>query len=267
MTNPRDHAQHPDRAPAGAATDSAGMPWARRDLSPSGFEGDAGASDPAVLAALDSPDDLALMRVLPDARFLVAVVAQADEIVHGADGLVHDASVDMALVTLVAPDGRRALPAFTGLAELAAWDPAARPVPVAADRLGQAAIAEGCESVVLNLGSPGERELRPSQVWALAMRRPWLPPEQDPFVAAALAAALRPEPEVTGHAAYAASPPGTLGVEVLLRPGLTQSQVSDVLTRVGERLATDGEFRARIDGLAFRLAPAPDPPFPVERAL
>ena len=30
-------------------------------------------------------------------------------------------------------------------------------------------------------------------------------------------------------------------------------EVRELVTRLGERLATDGELRARIDGLAFRL--------------
>ena len=44
-----------------------------------------------------------------------------------------------------------------------------------------------------------------------------------------------------------------LGVVLDLRPGLAPEQVRAVATRVGERLATDGELRARIDGLAFRI--------------
>ena len=256
MTNPRDHAHHPSHVPAAEATDSAGMPWARRDLSPTGFEGDTGMSDPAVLAALGGSDEEAMMAALASARFLVAVVAHADEIVTGDDGLVHDASVDMALLTLVAPDGRRALPAFTGLAELTAWDPSARPVPVTADRLGQAAVAEGCEVVVINLGAPSARELRPSQVWALAMQRAWVPPHTDNFVASSVAAACRGIPEISEHGVYAAQPAGTLGVELTLRPGLSEQQVRQLLTALGQRLAADGEFRARIDGLAFRLGRA-----------
>ncbi|MEI2777803.1 MAG: SseB family protein [Tetrasphaera sp.] len=253
--NPRDHAHHPLRAAPGTATDTAGVPWARRDLSPSGFEEDAGASDPALLAALadEGGDEARLMERVAAGRFVVAVVAHAEETVTGADGLVQDASVEMALVTLVAPDGRRALPTFTGVAELTAWDPAARPVPVTADRLGQAAIAESCEVIVVNLASPSPRELRPSQVWALAMRRTWTPPHADPFVADAVAAALAAVPDVTGHTLYAADPPGSLGVEVALRPGLGPREVEALVTGVGERLAADGEFRARIDGLAFRL--------------
>ena len=249
----RDHAHHPARVAPGEATDTAGVPWARRELTPSGFESDTGTSDPALRAALAGNDEPALMRAVAAARFLVAVVAHADELVPGEDGLVHDASVDMALVTLRAPDGRTALPAFTGLAELATWDPAARPVPVAADRMAQAAIAEGCGQIVVDLGQPHARELRASQVWALAMRREWLPPHTDPVVAERLAQVLGPRAEVTAYRTYAGQPAGTLGLELDLPPGLTQAQVQALLTELGESLATDGEFRARIDGLAFRL--------------
>ena len=43
------------------------------------------------------------------------------------------------------------------------------------------------------------------------------------------------------------------GAEAVVICLLTDEQVRAVATRVGERLATDGELRARIDGLAFRL--------------
>ncbi len=44
-----------------------------------------------------------------------------------------------------------------------------------------------------------------------------------------------------------------LGVVLHLRPGLDAEQVRGLASRVGERLATDGELRARVDGLAFRI--------------
>ena len=60
--------------------DSAQVPWAGRDLSPSGFETDTGAADPAVLAALATPgDDLALMRAVEAARFVVPIVSDLTE--------------------------------------------------------------------------------------------------------------------------------------------------------------------------------------------
>ena len=54
---------------AGGPTDSASVPWAGRDLTPSGFETDTGQPDQAFLAALDRPgDDVALMRAVEASR-------------------------------------------------------------------------------------------------------------------------------------------------------------------------------------------------------
>ena len=109
--------------------DSAGTPWQARELSPSGFEADDGTASPALLAALASaPDDTALMEAVRAARLLVPVVAAPTEVDTTGEHPV-ETSVDMAAVTLVAPDGRRALPVFSGLDSLRAWDPDARPVP------------------------------------------------------------------------------------------------------------------------------------------
>jgi hypothetical protein len=47
---------------------------------------------------------------------------------------------------------------------------------------------------------------------------------------------------------------GVLRVTLRLAPGLDTATVQAVATAVGERLATDGEIRARIDGLAFSIS-------------
>ncbi len=252
-----DH-HHDHHEPGGheqGPTDSAQVPWAGRDLSPSGFETDTGVADPALLAALATPaDDVALMRAVEAGRFVVPIVADLTEADTTGEHAV-DKAVDLAAVTLVSPDGQRALPVFTGTEALAAWDPTARPVPVTPARAGQAAVAEGCDVIVVDVAGPATRVLRPSMVWALAQQRPWEPPHTDPFVARSVAAALRDEGDVTASELEEGNPPGegVLGVVLDLRPGLTPEQVRGIATRVGERLATDGELRARIDGLAFRL--------------
>ena len=61
------------------------------------------------------------------------------------------------LATLVAPDGMRALPVFSGIEAVAAWDPEARPVPVTPARAGQAAVSEGCEVIVVDVAGPATR--------------------------------------------------------------------------------------------------------------
>ena len=236
-------------------SDSAEVPWSGRELSPSGFEADTGAADPALRAALaDTGDDLALMRAVESGRFVVPVVAEPTEVDTSGEHPV-EAGVDMAAVTLVAPDGQRALPVFSGTDSLADWDPGARPVPVTPARAGQAAVSEGCDVIVVDVAGPATRVLRPSMVWALAQHRPWEPAHTDPFVDRSVAAAVRAEDEITAYELEEGNPrgEGVLGVVLDLRPGLAPEQVRALASRVGERLATDGELRARIDGLAFRL--------------
>jgi hypothetical protein len=161
----------------------------------------------------------------------------------------------MAAVTLVAPDGRRALPVFSGLDALRAWDPQARPVPVTSARAGQAAVTEGCDVVVVDVAGPATRVLRSSMVWALAQDREWLPAHTDPFVLRGVADAVAGEPAVEDHEVDEGDPPGegVLRLVLRLRPGLDAAEVRAVATGIGERLATDGELRARIDGVSFKV--------------
>lgn len=219
-----------------------------------GFEGDDGSAPADLAAALDQDDPAALMTALRDARLLVPIVAEPVETATEG-GLLVDKQTDMAAVTLVAPDGERALPVFSSLGALAAWDPDARPVPVTSARAAQAAVSERCDVVVVDVAGPRTRVLRPSMVWALAQERDWVAPHLDPFVAAGVARAVAEEGDVRSHRVEEGSPAGqgVLGVWLELAEGLDGPSVRDIATRVGERLATDGELRARIDGLAFRL--------------
>ena len=235
--------------------DSAGVPWSGRELTGTGFDDDTGGADPGLVAALEHPGDgPALMAAVSAARLLVPIVAEPVS-VEETGGLVAEKQTDMAAVTLVAPDGQRALPVFSSLRALADWDPQARPVPVTAGRAAQAAVSERCDVMVLDVAGPRPVVLRPSMVWALAQQRDWLPAHDDPAVERAVAAAVRPEPSVRGHALGAGRPEGQgiLAVTLELEPGLAAEEVQAVATRVGERLATDGELRARVDGLAFSI--------------
>jgi hypothetical protein len=71
-------------------------------------------------------------------------------------------------------------------------------------------------------------------------------------------AAVADEPEVDDHRVEAGEPPGAgvLRVVLVLRPGLGADAVGQIATRIGERIATDGETRARIDALTFALEAA-----------
>jgi hypothetical protein len=238
----------------GGAHDSAGTPFGGRALSSTGFDGDTGEADPALTTALADPhDEVALMAAVATARLLVPVVAEPASVDDSGD-LTVEKQTDMAAVTLVAPDGTRALPVFSSMESITAWDPQARPVPVTAARAGQAAVSERCDVVVVDVAGPRTVALRPSMVWALAQQRDWLPAHEDETVKRAVAAAVRGQEDVLEHETGPGAPgEGVLRVTLTLRPGLDDDTVQAVATAVGEQLATDGEIRARIDGLAFTI--------------
>jgi hypothetical protein len=220
------------------------------------------------MAALDDPqDETALMRAVSRARLLVPVVAVPREVQGSGEDSREPmdeesaritsgraGSADMAVALLTAPDGQRAFPVFSSLAALSAWDATARPSPVTSSRAAQGAVSERCDVMLLDCGSAGEHVLRPSMVWALAQQRDWLPAHDDPFVAQALIRATADEEDVVGCAGEdEPAQAGILRVVLSLRPGLDTGQVQALATRIGERIATDGEARARIDGLSFTI--------------
>jgi len=218
------------------------------------------------------------MRAVADARLLVPIVPivpidpivaeptrpvpEVDEVDDPGEPVVElrasNRATDMAVVTMSLPDGQRGFPVFSSLATLSDWDASARPSPVTASRAAQGAVAEGCDVMLLDVGSGHERVLRPSMVWALAQQRDWLPAHTDPFVAQALLRATADEADVIDCVGEEGDPAGAgiLRVRLTLRAGLESAQVQALATRVGEAIATDGEARARIDGLAFTIRQA-----------
>src|SRR3954452_18640782 len=110
-----------------------------------GFAGDDGSTDSEVAAALAASGTAPTgypraLSGLATSRLLVPVVALLGEAEYDEQGLAHDKSSDMATVLLTGADGRMALLEFTGSAELASWNPEARPVPVPAQVAAQSAI-------------------------------------------------------------------------------------------------------------------------------
>jgi hypothetical protein len=132
-----------------------------RQLAPSPFPGDTGLADPAtrraLAAAVGSADAGAYLRAvaaLCTDRLLVPVVATATRLGETVGGLVSDKEAEMSVVMLQAPDGRRALLAFTGLDALQTWQADARPVAVTLDRAAQTAEAEGVTTLLVDFAGP-----------------------------------------------------------------------------------------------------------------
>jgi hypothetical protein len=132
-----------------------------RRLAPSPFPGDDGAASAetrrylAEAAASSSQTSyLRAVAALCGDRLLVPVVATATRMGEIAGGLVSDKEAEMAVALLQGSDGRRALPAFTGLDSLQAWQPTGRPVPVTLDVAAQTTLSEGCSALLIDLAGP-----------------------------------------------------------------------------------------------------------------
>lgn len=133
----------------------------RSITAPSAFAADDGTPETNVRNAIDLS---ALVEALRLGRVLVAVVAIAEEV----DGHGTEKSSNMAVVSMVAQDGRRGLLAFSGVDALNAWDPSARPVPVSGIDAARAAIDDDCEALVLDVAGPRTQVLPEGALIALA---------------------------------------------------------------------------------------------------
>ena len=231
--------------------DSAGTPWTGRTLPTGDFSGDDGAADPRLTTALtsDVADDQAVVRAIASARLLVPIVAVR------INQPASDQASDMALVTLTGPDGKRALPVFSSIATLAAWDATARPVPVQAGRAAVSAVAEGCDLMVLDPAGPVTYVVSRPVLWALGAGRDWCPAHEDDEVLAAIEGAVAAEVDVVtfgaapGHSAQ-------LQVTLMVREGLAAEPVRAVAQRVADALRASDVVRERVDGLELRVQTA-----------
>jgi hypothetical protein len=196
-----------------------------RTISGPGFAYDDGSADAAVEAALaayasGSGGEHAVVAALAESRLLVPVIAVADGTEPAASeagprqgsgaaeagsrqgrgaakaGLRQETGADMALPTLVGRDGRRAVPAFTSAATIAAWRADARPVPIATPDVCAAALSEDAAAVIVDVAGPVPITISGPRLAALASGTPPPPPERDPEILAALHAATSAEPSV-----------------------------------------------------------------------
>lgn len=231
-------------------TDSAGVPWRGRSFTPSGFEGDDGTADPRLASALAAHqagdaglDDV--VAALAGARLLVPVVATRGE-----------EAAEMAVVTLRGTDGRVALPVFSSVAALAAWDAAARPVPVEARRAALSAVDSGTDVLALDVAGPVTVVVPRPAVWAVAQGRSWVPSPRDREVAAAVRAAVTAVPGVDDVRCE----PGEraeLRVVLLVSPGLDADGVRALTEAVSGHLAASEVVAERVDSLELRVLPTP----------
>lgn len=231
---------------------------AAKNIPDPGFSDDDGTADPRLAAALsayaaDRGAEPRVLAALPGARLLVPVVAVLGEVETGEDGLRREKTSDMAVPTIQAPDGRRALPAFTGIESLARWRPDARPVAVPFHRALQALAHEQAGTLLIDMAGPVPYALSGPALQALAAGRDRLDPLTDPDVADAIRDVVRAEAAVVrAHLVAARDADGT--VVVVFAPGTEPAAPAQ---RLAAALAGHETLRARlVRGLELAVLPA-----------
>jgi hypothetical protein len=127
-------------------------------------------------------------------------------------------------------------------------------------RAGPAA-AESTDRLVLDPGSSTEFGLRRPALWAVAQGEPWLPSHADPEVLRAFVAAAAPEEALVtlavapGYRSARLGPP-ELVVQLGVRPGLDQSQLTALLGRLQALWSADAVIAERVDGMALKVVAA-----------
>lgn len=197
--------------------------------------------------------------VLGEHRLLVPLLEVDAELLEGDDAdpcAGQDRAV--AAVSMRTDDGAVGL-AFTGIEELAAWDQQARPMPVPAQRVAAAILAEGGVGLLVDPGSASMLRLGGVALARLAQGGPWPAPWHDPAVQAAVVAELSPALS-SGELAVRLAPPeeggpagggagASLMVEVRLTPGLSDEQRAARVGAVARRLGSSRALREVFDGV------------------
>ncbi|GAA3590003.1 SseB family protein [Klugiella xanthotipulae] len=246
--------------------DSAGFPWAGRAFESNEFANDDG-STPEVLAlaltrfAEGAAGPESVVDAFRSARLLIPLVTEAGDIGFTEDGRQVDKTQELSIVTVAAPDGRRALPVFSCVAAMAEWNPLARPVPADGIRVALAAAGEETDLVVLDPGAATEFVLRRPTVWAVAQENPWSPAWRDPEVAFAFESSVADEPAVVAVELSSGDPRSRLAapelaVRLRLVPGLGESEVAGLVQRLQIAWSRSELIADRVDSMALTLAAA-----------
>jgi hypothetical protein len=164
----------------------------------------------------------------------------------------------MAVPVIEAPDGRRALPAFTSSAALARWRADARPVAVPLHQALQAVAHERADTLLIDLAGPVPYELTGADLRAAARGGAGRDPLADPAVREAVAVALRTalaaQPGVV-RAHLGPARPGNDGtLALVLADDADPAATGQAVARA---LAADETLRAvLVQGLDLALLPA-----------
>lgn len=246
-------------------TDSAGVPWAGRELSANLFAEDDGTARPELIAAIkkfhESLDPAEVFTEFAKSRILIPLVAQLGESEIGAHGKTMDKSAELSIVSVQTPDDQVGLPVFSSVEAMKLWNESARPVPNDAVRVALAAASEGSTRIILDPGSSTEFAFRRAAIAALAQSQPWQAPYLDETVVAAYQFGVRGEVEVLKIEVATADPYSRLAgaeVRVLLevRAGLEKPELEALLQRVTAKWSNSDAILTAVDSMSLVVRPA-----------
>jgi hypothetical protein len=239
-------------------SDSAGVPWEGRSFEANSFANDSGETPASLIPILadrpvSKPD---LVDALKGTRLLIPLVAELGEGEIGPNGLLVEKSADLAIVAVATPDGQSAIPAFTSVSELQAWNSDARPVPVAAEKVCLAAASEGHNRVVLNPAS-NAFVLRRPQLAAIAQGLSWAPPHKSQAVREKLLVATRKHLMISSLDLFDGDPESNLAaaeltIQLGFKPGLTPETLKEILTELVADIQVP-EFMELVDSFGLKV--------------
>ncbi|MFC0682116.1 SseB family protein [Lysobacter korlensis] len=243
------------------------MPWSGRHFEQNTHADDDGSAPEALRLALErfragSGSQADVVDAVRGSRLLIPLLAELGEAGVSQTGQTVDKSQELSIVTVAAPDGRNAMPVFSSVDAMRAWNPDARPVPAAGTRVALAAVAEGTDLVVLDPGSPATFVLRRPALWAIGRQHPWQPSPDDREVAAEFTRLTAAEPAIRAIRLHPGDPEARLSgpellVELTLVDGLDRAGLDALLARLAERFAASELIADRVDSMGVRLARSP----------
>jgi len=245
--------------------DSAGVPWAGRSFQENNYRGDSGEADPELAQSIEEfqKQQESMNQVLSAfgaARVLIPLVATLGEEGLGSSGLKTDKSAELAIVTVLAPDGQVALPVFSSVLKMQNWNPLARPVPNNGRAVALAAASEGTTRVVLDAGSESEIVFRRPQLAAIAQGLDWCSPETNPIVENLVTDFLSHHDQVDSFTLACGDPTSRLLSQELLitlylEPGMSSESLQEIERTFFKQLGDSELFVDLVDSVAVRFLP------------
>ncbi|WP_129661974.1 SseB family protein [Rothia uropygialis] len=269
-------------ASAGRETDTGGQPWKGRDLGEGAshthqYPTDDGTTPAELANALErfsrgeAPEEF-VVDAMAGIRLFAPILAELSQSHITESGLVSDKESDMALVSIQAPDGRKALPVFSNVDALTSWHEEARPVAADSRKIALSAVEDENQMLVLNPRTDLTFVVRRPAMWAIAKGKRWRPAYSDPAVLEALQECGVPEPNIAavnmapgrgvgcrdaaGHILPGGGPGPELSIELSIRPGLDQQELDEVVQGFQNRFSAHEILAERVDSADIRLRAA-----------